>query len=323
MGTGGRRELVQHDRLLPERPVRRTSVSSSWDRAHPDASDAGRHRGYVPGPARRWTGYRTRSTDGHALVPNSALAVRPGQDLVVAENSGRSLAADYDRDPDRFAANQAATAAYSRAGDVHGPVARRLASTGVDAVLDLGGGTGTLARALASEGLQAVVLDTAEHIVQAPRPAVRADLRALPFRSASFPAAACLWVLYHLDEPREALREAARVLEPGGWFVTCTSARDNDPELAAVLPGWGSPGTFDAEDAAGIVQAEFDEVEVEYWDAPMIRLPDRGALALFLRGRGLTEVEARRAATRFTTPMEVTKRGCLVWARRRATGAGG
>lgn len=233
------------------------------------------------------------------------------------EPPGRALPADYDRDPDRFAANQAATAAYSRAGDVHDPVARRLASAGVTTVLDLGGGTGTLARALSAEGVRAVVVDAAAHVRLSPRPAVRADLRALPFRDASFPAAACLWVLYHLDDPRRALREAARVLEPGGWFVTCTSARDNDPELAAVLPGWGSPGTFDAEDAEDIVGTEFDVVGVERWDAPMIRLPDRAAMTQFLRGRGLGEAEAHRAASRFPTPMEVTKRGCLVWGRRR------
>ena len=233
------------------------------------------------------------------------------------EPARRPLPADYDRDPDRFAANQASTAAFSRIGDVHGPVARRLAGTGALTVLDLGGGTGTLVRALAAEGLRAVVVDTAAHVARSAGPAVRADLRALPFRDASFPAAACLWVLYHLDDPRAALREAARVLEPGGWFVACTSARDNDPELASVLPGWGSPGTFDAEDAAAIVAGEFDVVEVERWDAPLIHLPDPGALRLFLRGRGLDEDEARRAAGRFATPLDVTKRGCLVRGRRR------
>jgi SAM-dependent methyltransferase len=228
----------------------------------------------------------------------------------------RALRADYDRDPGRFAANQAATAGFSRVGDVHGPVARRLAGTGVTRVLDLGGGTGTLADALAAEGLATVVVDAAAHVARSPRPAVRADLRALPFRDASFPAAACLWVLYHLDEPRAALREAARVLEPGGWFVACTSARDNDPELASVLPGWGAPGTFDAEDAADLVDAEFDEVEVERWDAPLIRLPDVDALTLFLRGRGLSAPAAEHAASLFATPLDVTKRGCLVWGRR-------
>lgn len=234
----------------------------------------------------------------------------------MGDTTRRALPADYDHDPGRFAANQAATAEFSRVGDVHGPVARRLARTGAATVLDLGGGTGTLAHALAAEGVRTVVVDAAVHVARSPRPAVRADLRALPFRDASFAAAACLWVLYHLDEPRAALREAARVLEPGGWFVACTSARDNDPELASVLPGWGAPGTFDAEDAAAVVATEFDDVEVERWDAPLIHLPDPGALTLFLRGRGLSATEAHHAATRLATPLDVTKRGCLVWGRR-------
>ena len=48
----------------------------------------------------------------------------------------------------------------------------------------------------------------------------------------------------------------------------------------------------------------------------MIHLPDPAALTLFLRGRGLTEPEARRAAAGLPTPLDVTKRGCLVWGRR-------
>lgn len=229
--------------------------------------------------------------------------------------SGRALPVDYDDDPERFAANQAATAAYSSRGDVHGPVARRLAAQGVRDVLDLGGGTGTLAAELTALDVRCVVVDEATHLGRAPRPAVRADLRALPFRDASVSAAACLWVLYHLDDPREALREAARVLRPGGWFVASTSARTNDPEIAEVLPGWGVPGTFDAEDAATIVGSVMVDVEVEYWDAPLVELPDHDAVQVFLRGRGLGPGAARRLCGRFTTPMSVTKRGCLVRAR--------
>lgn len=242
--------------------------------------------------------------------------------MTVAEDGPRrALASDYGDDPGRFAANQDATARYSTAGDVHGPVARRLAASGVGTVLDLAGGTGTLARALAAEGVRTVVLDAAAHVALAPGPAVRADLRSLPFRDACFPAAACLWALYHLDDPRTAIREAARVVEPGGWFVACTSSRFNDPEFADLLPGWGEPGTFDAEEAAGIVGEVFDDVEVHRWDAPLIHLPDRAAVALFLRGRGLGAQRAREEADR-PAPMAVTKRGCLVWGRRGRRGVG-
>jgi 2-polyprenyl-3-methyl-5-hydroxy-6-metoxy-1,4-benzoquinol methylase len=72
------------------------------------------------------------------------------------------LTPDFDSDPGRFAANQAATRLFSAAGDVHGPVADRLAALGSGRVLDLGGGNGTLARLLARHRVPAVVMDRAE-----------------------------------------------------------------------------------------------------------------------------------------------------------------
>lgn len=222
---------------------------------------------------------------------------------------------DYDRDPLRFAANQAATARFSAAGDVHGLVAQRLASTAP--VLDLGGGNGTLARLLAGYGTPTVVLDRAAYVDQAPRPAVRADAQQLPFTSGSFGAVAALWMLYHLPRPRAALAEAARVLRPAGTFVACTSSRYNDPEVASALPGWGRAFSFDAETAPALVADVFDVVDVQRWDSPLITLPDRAAVELFLRGRGLSRHRAQQSAGRFTTPLKVTKRGVLIWATRR------
>jgi SAM-dependent methyltransferase len=233
-----------------------------------------------------------------------------------AHHAGRVLPADYDSDPGRFAANQAATAAFSCRGDVHPAVARRLAEAGCALVLDVGGGNGVLARELAKAGAQTVTADRASYVTDAPRPVLLADAVSLPFRGLSFPGAAALWVLYHLAIPEAALAEIRRCLRPGGLVVVSAPSRYNDPELRQALPHWGQPLSFDAENGPDQVARVFGEVEVETWDEPMVSLPGPDEVALYLRGRGLVDENARVAAQRFKTPLSVTKRGMLAWARK-------
>jgi hypothetical protein len=79
-------------------------------------------------------------------------------------SDGRGLSADFDHDPERFAANQLATQNFSIVGDVHDRVADRLAKITNGPILDLGGGNGTLAKSLAKHRRSAIVVDRAEYV---------------------------------------------------------------------------------------------------------------------------------------------------------------
>lgn len=226
------------------------------------------------------------------------------------------LPSDYDDDPGRYAANQLATHRFLGRQDAHPEVARRFADDGRRLVVDIGGGNGTLAQLLNAEGIGFVVVDRAAHVAQAPRPGVRADACQLPFGGGTFDGAAALWMLYHLLNPLAALREAHRVLCPGGLLAVAAPSRRNDPELASVLPGWGEPLSFDAENGPALLGQVFDVVDIQQWDTPWVRVPDRAGLALYLRGRGLAEEHAHSAARRLDLPMIITKRGMIGWARK-------
>jgi len=214
-----------------------------------------------------------------------------------------ALPSDYDSDPGRWRSCDRGNQVF---GDVHAPVARRIAGEDLAPVLDIGGGRGYL-ETLLPTGWPSIVVDLSPtQLADAPDPKVRADATALPVRGRCAGAVTALWMLYHLDDPALAVAEAARVLRPGGLFVASTSSRANDPELTDGYP----PTSFDAEHAADIVASVFGDVQVERWDAPMTYLPDRDAVLLYCRSHSLH----RDAADRVTPPVWLTKRGCVVYA---------
>lgn len=221
---------------------------------------------------------------------------------------------DYDTSPERYRLSMAVTRAHAE-GSLYAVVAEVLAELGARLVLDVGCADGVLCAALPPEGPRVVGLDRAAPLLRAhPSPTVQADATGLPLRGASVDAVTSLNVLYHLPDPLPALREARRVLRPGGHVVVSTISRDDSPELAAY---WTRPHTpFDAEDAPGLLGHVFDAVTVRSWDAPLVTLPDARAVLDYLLGRQVPTATAGRAARELPTPLAVTKRGALLIGRR-------
>lgn len=95
---------------------------------------------------------------------------------------------------------------------------------GPGTVLDLGCGTGHAAGHLAPRPSVGVDLDH-ESLVSQNRPAVRADMRRLPFPDESFGSVMCIHAVEHVPDPESVVAEVARVLQPGQAAVFVTPNR--------------------------------------------------------------------------------------------------
>ena len=161
-------------------------------------------------------------------------------------------------------------------------------------VADIGAGTGAGGRAARRAGAASVVaLDVAFGMLQADpdgTPAVVADARVLPLRAGCVDIGLAAFSLNHLADPAAGLREAARIVRPGGAVVAGAYAADDThpvkDAVEAVLRrhGWRPPDWVDwmraeavprlasvdgataAARAAGLVRGAVDHVGVPFPD---------------------------------------------------------
>ncbi|MER6947274.1 class I SAM-dependent methyltransferase [Nonomuraea sp. NPDC000554] len=124
---------------------------------------------------------------------------------------------------------------------------RRLVPGGT--LLDVACGTGLVSGELARRGLRVLGVDAAPGMARIARgrlDVVLGDACRLPVRDASVAAVSTIWLLHLLPDARPVIAECARVLRPGGVYVTTVDKR------ASHGPG-GRPSPSDA---SGLVIAE-------------------------------------------------------------------
>lgn len=128
---------------------------------------------------------------------------------------------DYDLEAQRYDATRGGEPRARAAADAALALVPETAHT----LLDLACGTAIVTRHLTRPGLRAIGVDRASGMLRAAAPrlsgaAFQADARHLPFADATFDAVTAVWLLHLLDDAAPVIAEAARVLRPGGVFVT-------------------------------------------------------------------------------------------------------
>lgn len=168
---------------------------------------------------------------------------------------------DYDKEAERYDA--------SRGGEPRAAAAAQavlaLLPDATRSLLDVACGTGIVTRRLAAarDGLRVTGADLAPAMARRaaarlPGAVVLADGRRLPFRDGRFDAVSSVWLL-HLAQTAEDVRtvvgECARVLRPGGVYVTTVdkaAAHNVGSDIDAVL---ASRPRRPARDAAAVVES--------------------------------------------------------------------
>ena len=161
-------------------------------------------------------------------------------------------------------------------------------------VLELGCGTGVMWRGHLDlvEGSELVLSDFSEAMLNAARqnlgeqPNVRytqIDIQDIPFPDRSFDAVIATMMLYHVPDLEKALREARRVLKPGGRFYCATfGERGHNWHIARMLESqgvrWETGAPFTLQNGAARLAGHFSHVQ-RFDREDALRVTDPGDLA--------------------------------------------
>jgi len=148
----------------------------------------------------------------------------------------------------RAAAAYAASPVHRGGPDLDAMLAAA-ALTGRERVLDLGCGPGHAAARLAPHAAEVVALDLTEAMLETGRVLAaekglanlrfeRGDAARLPFPDASFERVTSRHSAHHYSDPRAVLREVARVLRPGGFFLLVDAVAPENPARDSFLNGF-------------------------------------------------------------------------------------
>ena len=155
----------------------------------------------------------------------------------------------------------------------------------IDAVLDVGTGTGRMLELLGPQASRAVGLDISPAMLSVARANLdragvrnvqlrQGDIYALPPDQTNFALIVFHQVLHFLDDPARALREAARLLAPGGRLLVIDLAPHQDERLRAEFAhrrlGFGSDEVAGFLRDAGLDPHSFEQLQPAPGEADLL-----------------------------------------------------
>lgn len=203
-----------------------------------------------------------------------------GDDALLDHDSGRLQQVKRRRQEEAAAYFSANAAQWDDLRLLHVPdgavekvLLRLIGDRPFQAMLDIGTGTGSLLRLFAPLYVRGIGIDINRDMLAVARANLekagishalvrQGDVSALPVESGSFDLVTIYQVLHFLDEPQLAIREAARVLRPGGRLVIVDFAA-HDLELLRSKYAHHRLGFTDAQITGWLEQAGLELVTRE------------------------------------------------------------